>query len=71
MLQNTNTYTIINKDPIKGISSMMKDMLTKWNQAKYVNEIAYRSLNCNDGLLLRAYGLPKVYRINWITPLEL
>jgi len=25
MLQNTNTYTIINKDPIKGISSRLKD----------------------------------------------
>jgi len=33
MLQDTNTYTIINIDTsikIKGISSMLKDMLTKW-----------------------------------------
>jgi len=55
MLQDTNTYTIINKDPIKEISSMLKDMLTKWKQAKYINDIAYRSLNCNNGLLPRAY----------------
>jgi len=39
MLQDTNTYTIINKDLIKGISSMLKDMLTRWKQAKYINEI--------------------------------
>jgi len=62
MLQDTNIYTIINKDPIKGISSMLKDILTRWKQAKYINEIAYRSLNCNDGLLPRAYGLPKVHK---------
>jgi len=62
MPQNTNTYTIINKDPIKGISSMLKDMLTRWKQAKYINKITYRSLNCNDGLLPRVYGLPKVHK---------
>jgi len=62
MLQDTNTYTIINKDSIKGISSMLKDMLTRWKQAKYINEIAYKSLNCNVGLLSREYGLPKVHK---------
>jgi len=31
-------------------------------QAKYINEITYRSLNCNDGLLPRAYGLLKVHK---------
>jgi len=62
MFQDTNTYTIINKDPIKGISSMLKDMLTRWKQAKYINEIVYRSLNCNDGLLSKAYDLPKVHK---------
>jgi len=36
MLWDTNTYTIINKDPIKGISSTLKDMLTRWKQAKYM-----------------------------------
>jgi len=61
MLQDTNTYAIINKDPIKGISSMLKNMLTRWKQAKYINEIAYRSLNCNDSLLPRAYLL-KVHK---------
>jgi len=64
MLQDTNTYTIINKDPIKGTSSMLKDMYIRWKQAKYINEITYRSLNCNDGLLPRAYGLLKVNRIH-------
>jgi len=32
MLQDTNTYTIINKDPIKGISSTLKDMLISGNR---------------------------------------
>jgi len=53
---------MINKNPITGISSMLKDILTRWKQVKYINEIAYRSLNCNDGLLSRAYGLPKVHK---------
>jgi len=62
MLQDINTYTIINKNPIKRISSRLKDMLNRWKQVKYINEITYRSLNCNDGLLPRAYGLPKIHK---------
>jgi len=38
MLQDTNTYTIINKEPIKGIFSILKDMLIRWKRAKYIND---------------------------------
>jgi len=62
MLQDTNTYTTINKDPVKKISSTLKDMLTRWKQAKYITESVYKSLNYNDSLLLRAYGLLKIHK---------
>ena len=50
MLQNTETYEVIKRDPTKVIISLRR-MLVKWD-ADYISK--YRILLCNDGILLRA-----------------
>jgi len=36
----------------------------RWKNHNYISDITYRSLNCTDGVLPRAYGLPKIHKSN-------
>ena len=37
-------------------------MLTRWKTKNYISDTKYRTLYCNDGSLLRVYGLPKIHK---------
>ena len=62
MLNDTNTYIAINKDPSNKIIKSLHDLLMRWKKAEYISDSKYRQLNCTDGTLPRAYGLPKVHK---------
>jgi len=62
MLQDTNTYIKIKKDPTRKMIGDLRGLLTRWRNAEYISVSKYRSLYCSDGILPRAYGLPKIHK---------
>jgi len=64
MLQDKDTNSIINKNPIRKISVRLRDLLKKWKESNYITAATYKNLSCSDGFLPRAYGLPKIHKRN-------
>ena len=62
LLNNTNTYKIVKKDPIKKVISDLHNLLARWKRNNYIPDSLYKRLNCTDGSLPRAYGLPKIHK---------
>ncbi|KMQ86230.1 hypothetical protein RF55_14846 [Lasius niger] len=63
LLADNDTYTVVKKDPTRKINGF-HDILTRWKRLNYINYATYRRLNCSDGVLPRAYGLPKIHKPN-------
>ncbi|XP_025264609.1 uncharacterized protein LOC112637982 [Camponotus floridanus] len=64
LLADENTYKVLNKSPIKKLTNNLHDLLVRWRSRDYISVAKYRSLNCTDGVLPRAYGLPKIHKKN-------
>lgn len=64
MLSDTDTYTLVKKDPTRILINNLRRLLKDWKNNNYISERLYRSLNCSDGILSRAYGLSKIYKPN-------
>jgi len=62
VLQDTNTYIKIKKDPTINITTSLRNLLIRWKESKYISTSAYKQLMCNDGILMRTYGLCKIHK---------
>lgn len=62
MLQDIDTNTKINKNPIRKINDSLRDLLKKWKNSEYISATTYKKLSCSDGILPRTYGLPKMHK---------
>ncbi|XP_011859074.1 PREDICTED: uncharacterized protein LOC105556590 [Vollenhovia emeryi] len=62
LLNDKNTYITIKKDPTKKLISGLHKILMDWKKSNYIDNSIYRRLNCTDGTLPRAYGLPKIHK---------
>jgi len=62
MLNDTDTYTKINKNPTKKLINDIRVMLAGWKTKEYITQGTYNSIYCSDGNLPRAYGLPKIHK---------
>lgn len=62
LLSDQDTYKVVKKDPTRNLINQLHVILMRWKKNNYISLAAYRSLNCTDGVLPRAYGLPKVYK---------
>lgn len=62
MLGDRNTYVIVNRDPINKISNCLNDLINRWKKKDYISVATARYLYVSDGVLLRAYGLPKIHK---------
>lgn len=62
MLNDKHTYVTLNKDPTKKLINDLRDLLTRWKNSNYISANKYKSLYCSDGILPRAYGLPKIHK---------
>ncbi|XP_071649570.1 uncharacterized protein [Temnothorax longispinosus] len=65
LLSDTNTYTLVKKDPILSLTRNTRTLLTRWKNSKYISSSTYKFLYCSDGVLPRAYGLPKIHKLNY------
>lgn len=64
LLGDKDTYNVLKKDPTKKITMNLREMLTRWKHREYISPALYRSLYCSDGVMPRAYGLPKIHKEN-------
>lgn len=64
LLADNNTYTIVNKNPIRKLIGNLHNLLVRWKARDYISNSVYKALNCTDGILPRAYGLPKIHKQN-------
>jgi len=62
MLKDTNTYSKLTKNPLNKLTSSVRELLARWKKHDYISIATYRSLYCSDGILPKAYGLPKVHK---------
>jgi len=44
------------------MNDTLKILLTRWKNWDYISFVKYKSLYCSDGILPRAYGLPKIHK---------
>jgi len=52
----------MNKDPTRKLISELWTMLTRWKNSNFIEHSKYKCLYSSDGLLPRAYGLPKIHK---------
>jgi len=62
IFSDSDTYNIIQKDPIKKLSNNLRNLLSGWLKKEYIDIRVYRKLMFTDGSLPRAYGLPKLHK---------
>jgi len=62
MLQDRDTYDIINKDPTRTLTNKVREILTRWSKNNYITMNTHKKIYCSDGVLPRAYGLPKIHK---------
>jgi len=62
IFSDSDTYTTVKKDPTKKLGNQLRDTLTSWLKRDYIDIPTYRKLLVTDGLLPRAYGLPKLHK---------
>jgi len=59
ILKDNNTYTVVNRNPIKFIENNLNNMLKEWFQKGYISKQQLFKLRSSDSILPKAYGLPK------------
>lgn len=69
LLNDSSTYKIIKKDPIKNMSQKVNDLVKSWRDNNLIDEHTYNNLKCTNGNTPRAYGLPKIHKAG--TPLRI
>jgi len=62
MLSDNSIYIKIKKDPTKRFIGNLRKILTTWKNSEYVSNTTHKTLISSDGLLPRAYGLPKFHK---------
>ncbi|XP_039303911.1 uncharacterized protein LOC120357488 [Solenopsis invicta] len=64
MLSDESTYVKLSKDPIQKLTKETRSLLSIWKDKGFIEQHIYRSLLTTDGVLPRAYGLPKIHKPN-------
>jgi len=59
LFSDRNTYVEMSRDPTNRIISQLRGLLQRWRKNDYISNGTYRALMNSDGILPRAYGLPK------------
>ncbi|XP_011687064.1 PREDICTED: uncharacterized protein LOC105449506 [Wasmannia auropunctata] len=64
MLSDTNTYCTLEKDPTKKLTAELRCLLARWKKNEFISDHTYKTLLTTDGVIPRAYGLPKIHKPN-------
>lgn len=62
LLFDMDTYNVVNRDPTNQITTALNDTLRSWKNNEYITKQTYCYLRNCDGMLPRAYGVPKIHK---------
>jgi len=62
ILMDTNTYTLVKRNPVNKLLSDLKEILKRWLNHRYISAHTHTTLNSSNAILPRAYGLPKIHK---------
>ncbi|XP_018361286.1 PREDICTED: uncharacterized protein LOC108760014 [Trachymyrmex cornetzi] len=62
LLNDTETYTLVKKNPALNLEKSLNNLLKKWHQKNYINNSQLWCLRSSDSLLPKAYALPKIHK---------
>lgn len=65
LLSHSTTYELLDNNPVKKLTSQLRDILTRWKSKSYIPPQVYKRLYTSDGILPRAYGVPKIHKDNY------
>ena len=60
--EDVNIYEVFERDLTKRMVTDLRALLVSWKEKKYITNSTYRSLLSSDGILPRAYALPKIHK---------
>lgn len=63
LLSDSDTYIVVKRDPTNKIISSLRDLLNRWRKRDFIFSNTALRLH-SDGVLPRAYGLPKIHKNN-------
>jgi len=64
LLSDRETYIVVNKNPTPTIEKNLNDTLKKWLHRELISKKEFFRLRSSDSLLPKAYGLPKIHKVN-------
>jgi len=64
LLMDTDTYMVVERSPVKKLTNSLREILTIWKKSNFISAFTYKTLYYSDGILPRAYGLPKIHKPN-------
>jgi len=62
LLPDNNTYDEMKADPTRKLTNDLRSLLSRWKKKEIIDESIYRMLMNNDGIISRAYSLPKIHK---------
>lgn len=62
LLNDTNTYKIINTDPTQAIQNLNNNLIDDWLKREIIKKNLAIELKCTNGLALKFYGLLKIHK---------
>lgn len=62
LLSDVSTYEIVRKDPTNKIINELRAHLNRWKSKEFINKEMFNWLMSSEGILPRAYGLPKIHK---------
>jgi len=65
MFSDPDTYLVVERDPLKKLGDNVRNLLMSWLKKEYIDTRIYRKLLTTDGVLPRAYGLPKLHKVGY------
>ncbi|KYQ59837.1 hypothetical protein ALC60_01222, partial [Trachymyrmex zeteki] len=68
LLLDTDTYTVVMRNPTNKILNDLKSLLQTWKKNEYVIDHTYNFLNSTNAIIPRVYGLPKIHKTGNFLP---
>jgi len=59
---DSNTYTLLKRNPINKLLFDLKEILKCWLNHKYISAHTHTFLNSSNAILPKAYGLLKIHK---------
>lgn len=62
LLNDNDTYSVVNKNPTPTIEKQLNNMLKKWHSKDFISDNEYFNLRSSDSNLPKTYGLSKLHK---------